>query len=638
MQINLSLNIPTCRLHPSLLGVLAGSLLVGALPANATAVDGRSLSPEPSAYPSLVDRGAIAQAMPQALDDRATIPAVSQLEPAVAQPSAAMAQVTSVSQLSDVNPRDWAFQALQSLVERYGCIAGYPNQTYRGDRAITRFEFAAGLNACIDKVQELIAQGTADLVTKDDLEVVKKLQQEFAAELATLRGRVDALEARTTTLEQQQFSTTTKLSGEVIFSLSSAYGAYPGPRANASPVNTSRTGLGPADTTPGQDAQVVFNNRIRLKLLTSFSGQDLLITGLQAYNFGGGAGSLASRLGSQSGTLGYGDGVFGTASNVRLAYEPQFGTTNPSTLGNAPGANNSIGLYKLLYIFPVSSKLTAFVGTGAEADDAFPAIVPFYGDAQEGVSRFGQMNSILRISGGTSGIGLASAAGVIWNASDAIDVRALYGSVNASLPSNQGFPGTPLGAGIFGGSYVAATQLTIKPSSSLDIALNYAHSYHQINILGLGESAVAIGAIPNVPATTPVSLDSFGLTTAYRITPTITLTGFVFYSTINAASQVNAGASFLSYMGGIHIKDFLSSGSTAGLLFGQPPARSGTSGVASLVPTAENAKPYHLEAYYKYRISDNISITPGLFVIFNPEGFSGNPTVFVPVIRTTFTF
>lgn len=43
----------------------------------------------------------------------------------------AIAQVTSVSQLSDVQPTDWVFQALQSLVERYGCIAGYPDGTFR---------------------------------------------------------------------------------------------------------------------------------------------------------------------------------------------------------------------------------------------------------------------------------------------------------------------------------------------------------------------------------------------------------------------------------------------------------------------------------------------------------------------------
>jgi len=602
MYINSNLSIYKVRFYIKLLSVLAGSFVVGTLPVNA--------APQPQSV----------------VEDSLSL-------------SSSMAQVTSVSQLSDVKPTDWAFQALQSLVERYGCIVGYPDKTFRGNRALTRFEFAAGLNACLDKIQELIAAATADFVKKEDLEVVKKLQEEFAAELASLRGRVDALDVRTATLEKQQFSTTTKLSGEVIFSLASAYGAYPGPRRNAAPFNTSRTGLGPvADTTPGRDAEVVFNNRVRLKLLTSFSGKDLLITGLQAYNFGGGAGSLASRLGSLSGTLGYGDGVFGTASNVRLAYEPQFGTTNPSTLGDAPGANNSVGLYKLLYIFPVASKFTAFVGTGAEVDDAFPAIVPFYGDAQEGISRFGQMNPILRISGGTSGIGLASAAGLIWNVSNAIDFRALYGSVNANLPSNLGFPGTPLGAGLFGGSYVAAAQLTIKPSPAFDIALNYAHSYHQINILGLGEAAVAVGAIPNVAATTPVKLDSFGLTAAYRITPKVSLTGFFFYSFVNAASRIDAGTDILSYMGGIHFKDVLSTGSTAGILFGQPPARVNTSGVASRLPILENAKPYHLEAYYKYRLTDNISITPGLFVIFNPEGFSGNPTVFVPVIRTTFTF
>src|ERR671932_971781 len=43
-----------------------------------------------------------------------------------------MSQVTNVTQLRDVSPGDWAFEALRSLVERYGCIAGYPDGTYRG--------------------------------------------------------------------------------------------------------------------------------------------------------------------------------------------------------------------------------------------------------------------------------------------------------------------------------------------------------------------------------------------------------------------------------------------------------------------------------------------------------------------------
>ncbi|MCX7595793.1 MAG: iron uptake porin, partial [Fischerella sp.] len=168
-------------------------------------------------------------------------------------------QVTSVSQFSDVQPTDWAFQALQSLVERYGCIAGYPNGTYRGNRPMTRYEFAAGLNACLDRVNELIATATAELVTKEDLATLQRLQEEFSAELATLRGRVDTLEARTAELEANQFSTTTKLVGEAIFALTDSFGS-------------------------DDDNNTVFQNRIRLDLQTSFTGKDVLHTRLATGN------------------------------------------------------------------------------------------------------------------------------------------------------------------------------------------------------------------------------------------------------------------------------------------------------------------------------------------------------------------
>merc|ERR1712196_327998 len=68
---------------------------------------------------------------------------------------AAKEQVTSVTQFSDVYPTDWAYQALSNLVEQYGCVAGYPNGTFRGNRAMTRYEAAALLNACLDRVTEV---------------------------------------------------------------------------------------------------------------------------------------------------------------------------------------------------------------------------------------------------------------------------------------------------------------------------------------------------------------------------------------------------------------------------------------------------------------------------------------------------
>jgi hypothetical protein len=67
-----------------------------------------------------------------------------------------LAQVTSISQFRDVSPRAWSFEALQSLVENYGCIAGYPDGSYRGDRALTRYEFAAGMNACLEAVERRV--------------------------------------------------------------------------------------------------------------------------------------------------------------------------------------------------------------------------------------------------------------------------------------------------------------------------------------------------------------------------------------------------------------------------------------------------------------------------------------------------
>ena len=517
--------------------------------------------------------------------------------------SGSMEAVTSVSQLSDVKPTDWAFQALQSLVERYGCIAGYPDKTYRGNRAMTRYEFAAGLNACMDRVNDLIAASTADMVKKEDLATLRKLQEQFAAELATLRSRVDGLEGKVATLEKQQFSTTTKISGEAIFSIATAYGGN-----------------------QGRDANVVFNNRVRLNLTTSFTGKDMLITGLQAYNFSDN--NLAS-------TIGLADPLK-SSSNVRLGYEPQFPSLTPATLA-ARGGNNQVELYKLLYIFPVSNKLTAFVGTQAEVSDAFPAILPFAGEGTEGISRFSTLPAAQRISGGTSQFGLASAAGLIYTISDKIDLRALYGTLSANLTNNAGFPGTPLGAGLFNGSYVAAAQLTVKPSKALDIGINYAYSYHQINILGAGLGSSDIGAV-NIGAGSliePIKMNTSGISAAYRLNPSVTLAAS-YTQVFTDLVRVNAGTSFNSWLVGVHFKDVLSKGNTAGLIFGQPLSRSSISG--SALALVENATPYHLEGYFNYRLNDKISITPGVFMIFNPEGLTLNRTAIVPVIRTTFSF
>ena len=107
-------------------------------------------------------------------------------------------QVTLTSQFSDLEPTDWAFQALSNLIEQYGCVAGYPDTNFRGDQSITRYEAAALLNSCLDRVSEITDE-------------INALIRELDVELALIRGRVEGLEARVGELESKRFSPTAKI-------------------------------------------------------------------------------------------------------------------------------------------------------------------------------------------------------------------------------------------------------------------------------------------------------------------------------------------------------------------------------------------------------------------------------------------
>lgn len=126
----------------------------------------------------------------------------------------------------------------------------------------------------------------------------------------------------------------------------------------------------------------------------------------------------------------------------------------------------------------------------------------------------------------------------------------------------------------------------------------------------------------------------------WRFTPNIALSGYgAAFFVDDSSGEVDASTTFTSWMAGVHFNDLFQKGNNAGIIFGQPLYRTDASGAASLSPAGANrAVPYHLEAYYRFRINDNISITPGAFVLFNPESNSNNDTTTVGVVRTTFTF
>ena len=71
-----------------------------------------------------------------------------------------------------------------------GCLSGYLNGTYQGERSLTRNEFAAGLNACLDQINQLVPNNRADLATRADFEALIKRQRQLNNQLQELNLRV----------------------------------------------------------------------------------------------------------------------------------------------------------------------------------------------------------------------------------------------------------------------------------------------------------------------------------------------------------------------------------------------------------------------------------------------------------------
>ncbi|MBW4617601.1 MAG: iron uptake porin [Desmonostoc vinosum HA7617-LM4] len=493
-------------------------------------------------------------------------------------------QVTSVSQFSDVQPTDWAFQALQSLVERYGCIAGYPNSTYRGNRALTRYEFAAGLNACLDRVNELIATATADLVTKQDLATLQRLQEEFSAELATLRGRVDTLEARTAELEANQFSTTTKLVGEAIFAVTDVFG----------------DGSGDSNNT-------VFQDRVRLDLQTSFTGRDVLHTRLAAGNALGFA--FQDNAGNQ----------LTTAEGTQTF---QIGSTG----------NNSVEIDRLTYEVPIGPAQVYLAAAGGQHSHYAAVNNPYFFDKTDGgngaLSSFASESPIYRIGGG-AGIALNLPLGQGGSIFKPSSITVGY------LASEANNPG--VGAGLFNGNYAALGQLNFAVGDRIALAATYVHGYS-----GAGSSLFDAGGIRNdgLPVvgtqqanalTNASSSNSYGVSAAFRPSDKLSISGFVSYTDVTGFGA-NDDAEVWSYGVGVALPDFGKKGNVLGIFAGAQPYALNRPGFGG------GDVPYQFEGFYKYRVSDNISITPGVIYLTSPGQNSDTDDAIIGTLRTTFTF
>jgi len=352
-----------------------------------------------------------------------------------------VSQITNVNQLRDVFPTDWAYEALRSLSDRYGCIAGFPNNTYRGNKPLTRYEFAAGLNSCLNQIERLIAEG--ETVSSRDVSTLQRLSRDFAAQLKVLNARVSNLENQVANLEDNQFSTTTKLTGQAIFALNA--GGFTGDRI-IDPNGNLITDSQPEATTL---------YRANLDFDASFSGTD----------------NLKIRLDT---------GSNGSNDNTAGVLEPNFGSI--LDYSDSPPRSDEIGIGRAYYSFGPTETIQVAIGPAMVATDYIDfnqyTMPSFRGLSTESLV---QNYLLFPINGPTGG------AYIAWSIKDKFTVRATYNAATADNPNQDVrgivpglspfttllYPGESGDGGLFGDFYQGIIELEYSPIETVAVRLQY---------------------------------------------------------------------------------------------------------------------------------------------------------------------
>jgi len=450
------------------------------------------------------------------------------------------------------------------LVEQYGCVAGYPNGTFRGNRAMTRYEAAALLNACLDRVTEVT----------DEL---RRLLKEFETELAILSGRVDGLEARVGQLEATQFSTTTKLKGVTNWVLGAA--SYNGDGSNAEAKANGGTS---------------FSYNLALNLETSFTGKDMLYTRLRSGNM---------------------DNIYG-GNGVGL-FAQEYGFNN----------DKGVEVNRLYYSFPVG-EFTIVGGPVVRMDDMLPVWPSAYPS---------DMTMDFFTYAGAPGaynLTLGGGAGVYWESDGAFSISTSYISTNGNLsnPNSGGVATDAAGTS-------ATTQIAYAPEGwGVAAAYTYASGAEGGGALYSGN-----GTTEAVLLSTSGNSNSFGLSAWWTPEesgwmPSVS-TGWGITNVGDSNVAGINGATSQSWYVGLEWDDALMEGNSFGIAFGQPTFITDIDAKKGVDDSVKGAG-YAWEFFYKFQVTDNITVTPAVHYLSKPYAAqdSDGLNAFGGLIKTTFKF
>ena len=586
---------------------------------------------------------------------------------------------------------------MRSLSQRYSCINGFGDGTFRGQETLTRYQFAAGLNSCLQQIESLITSQPQESVPPEDLQAAQRLSEEFETELASMSGRIDNLETRVSVAEEAQFSTTTKLNGEAIFSISNAFGGNPPGGCSLGPSGIADiTGVDErvsCDDADDPDTELTFSNLIRLGLETSFTGKDRLRTYITSGSF------------DNSGYVG-----------------PESLNTYMATFSHQADLNNDVIIDLLEYRFPVLNDKVVFtvVPYGFNLSSVLTSNSPYFDTGRGSISRFAEKSPILNL-----GNVLDAGVGFDWLITDEVRLQAAYGTADSGDPDGGFFGADRSSLGV---------QLLLQPTESVVTGLTFVNTYTSDGRLGMFSGSVNAestglwsgGVLPDpfigdptglgLPASItsgaialgdkPANTNAIGASLQWRITDKLTFGtwgGLTFTEFANELPEFNVGigqdangdpdpldppqlsdssgkkpfGNTATYLFSLSLSDPLNrEGDLAAFIFGMPPklVDAGPETQGASVPFFEisrrgedavevtdnnpslnsnielerwfednfgvedEATSLHFEVFYRLKVNDNLFLTPGFFAVTNPGHIADNDTLYVGTLRTTLLF
>nr|MCU0568549.1 carbohydrate porin [Oculatellaceae cyanobacterium Prado106] len=267
------------------------------------------------------------------------------------------------------------------------------------------------------------------------------------------------------------------------------------------------------------------------------------------------------------------------------------------------GSGDDVTLSKLYYTFPLGDSVDVTIAADGFSDSDWVAssISPLDSDAGGALSSFGAPTPYNFVPG-------SAGAGAIIQLTDNLSFDFGYSAVEAERSAS--------GAGLFNGDYGIIAQLTYL-SDFLDAALVYANAYSSggfTNAFSGASVANTYGALFNF---------KFG---------GIEVGGNAAYTPIIAIG--NDSYNVWSYQATLAFPDLGGRGNMLGVLAGVAPYDSDLGGLGVL----DDDNAFVGELFYRLRINDNISVTPGVIYISNPGNDSAVDSTFVGAVRTSFSF